>query len=111
MLCVILGTPGCSTELEGMAFTMALICLTKVISVPAHPTLTLCPEMVPTTFMVLGVWPSSQFSELAWVPRLFTRVIFFFCDEVVHGLCSFVQITTCLLFFCKYVSSGTLVAF
>lgn len=113
MLCVILGTPGCGTELEGMALTMALMCLTKVTSVPAHPipTPTLCPEVVPATFVVLGVWPSSQLPELAWVPGLFTRVIFFFCDEVAHGLCSLVQITTCLLFFCKDVSSDALVAF
>lgn len=92
MLCVILGTPGCGSDLEGMRpYNGSDVSHQSDFysSLPA-PLPTLCPEVVPATSMFLGVWPPSHSPELKWVPGLFTVVIFSFCDEVAESLCSLV---------------------
>lgn len=59
MLCVILGTPGGGTDLEGMgSYNVSDVSHQSDFcsSLPPPPP-TLCPEVVPATSMVLGVWP------------------------------------------------------
>lgn len=104
MLCVILGTPECGTDLEGMgSYNVSDVSHQSEFcsSLPPRPPPTLCTEVVPATSMVLSVWPPSHSPELKWVPGLFTRAVFSFGDKVAHSLCSLVRVTICLLFFAK----------